>query len=163
MAVIAYQVGTTDSFKRRISNPPQTLEDDYVDGVSLTHGHPRHHLWTFIAGFEEEGTHFSSSTCPCTTNADTIPPPQFVGNNYFCESGTRNIRYSSPPRVFSADPLWDGHGCIPSNPCCSFNNPPWFYKQLAQPTTDDLEMRVCRDEAASNEDIAIESVEIYVQ
>ena len=47
--------------------------------------------------------------------------------------------------------------------CCSFNTPPWFYKQLPQPTTDDIEMRVCRDEASSNEDVAIESVTIYVQ
>ena len=59
--------------------------------------------------------------------------------------------------------LWDGRGCISSNPCCSFNNPPWFYKQLPQPTTDNIEMRVCKDEDASNEDVAIEIVEIYVQ
>ena len=55
--------------------------------------------------------------------------------------------------VYIDDPLWDGRGCILSNPCCSFNNPPWFYKQLPQPTTDDLEMRVCRDEDVGNEDI----------
>ena len=30
-------------------------------------------------------------------------------------------------------------------------------------TTDDIEMRVCRDEVASNEDITIEMVDIYVQ
>ena len=58
------------------------------------------------------------------------------------------------------DPLWDGAGCGPMSTCCA---PPWFYKQLPQPTTDDIEMRVCRDEDASNEDIAIEMVEIYIQ
>ena len=42
------------------------------------------------------------------------------------------------------DPLWDGKGCGPTNTCCSFNTPPWFVKGLASPTTDDLEMRVCR-------------------
>ena len=31
------------------------------------------------------------------------------------------------------------------------------------PCTDDIEMRVCRDEDSSNEDTAIEMVEIYVQ
>ena len=36
------------------------------------------------------------------------------------------------------------------------------YKQLSQPTTDDIEMRVCRDVVASNEDIAIEMVELFV-
>ena len=36
----------------------------------------------------------------------------------------------------------------------------WFYKQLPQPTSDDIEMRVCRDESANNENVAIE---LYVQ
>ena len=41
--------------------------------------------------------------------------------------------------------------------------PPWFYKQLPQPTTDAIQMRVCRNEDADNEDIAIEMIEIYVR
>jgi hypothetical protein len=43
----------------------------------------------------------------------------------------------------------------------TFNNPPWFFRELPQPTTDDIEMRGCRDQEAGSEDIAIESVEIY--
>ena len=79
-------------------------------------------------------------------------------NDYSCESA--NKEFSSVPEQFSqfhTEPLWDGTGCS----CC--NNCPWFYKQLPQPTTDDIEMRACRDEEASNEDIAIEMIEIYVQ
>ena len=159
--VIAYQVGNTDAFALRSNT---TLEDDYVDGVSLTHGEPRQHVWIFAAGLQEDESIHSISTCPCTTNARaTPPPPKFVGNDYFCEAGTTQVSTLSLTAVYNDDPLWDGDGCIPSNPCCSFNNPPWFYKQLPQPTTDDLEMRVCRDEDISNEDIALESVEIYVQ
>ena len=153
--VIAYQVGTTNAFNQRSNT---TLEDDYVDGISLTHGEPRQHVWTFAAGLQEDGN--LSSNCPCVTN---VRLPTFVGNDYFCEAGTQVNTVSAPTHVYTDDPLWDGHGCIPSNPCCSFNNPPWFYKQLPQPTTDDLEMRVCRDGEVSNEDIALESVEIYVQ
>ena len=68
------------------------------------------------------------------------------------------------PNVFNADnPLWDGAGCGSQSTCCSFNNPPWFYKQLPQSNTNDIEMRVCRDEGTANEDFAIEVVEIYVQ
>ncbi len=52
------------------------------------------------------------------------------------------------------DPLWDGTGCGPLNTCCTFNNPPWFYKELPEPTTDDIEMRVCNDQGSTNEDIA---------
>ena len=48
--------------------------------------------------------------------------------------------------------------------CCSFNTPPWFYKQLPQPTTDNtIETRVCRNEDASAEDIGSKMIEIYVQ
>ena len=50
------------------------------------------------------------------------------------------------------------------NHCMMPNPPPWFYKQLSDtPTNDDIEMRVCRDEARSNEDIAIEAIEFYIR
>jgi hypothetical protein len=52
---------------------------------------------------------------------------------------------------------------VSGNMCCSLNSPPWFYKQLPQPTTADMEMRVCADEVRAGEDIAIESFEFYVQ
>ena len=61
--VIAYQVGLTNAFAQR-SNP--TLEDDYVDGVSLTRGEPRQHVWTFAAGLQEDESGNSFSTCPCS-------------------------------------------------------------------------------------------------
>jgi len=48
--------------------------------------------------------------------------------------------------------------------CCSFNKPPWFCKQFSQPSSSDIEVRVCADEPSStNEDIQIEVVEIYIQ
>ena len=54
-----------------------------------------------------------------------------------------------------ADPLWDGTDCL----CC--NNPPWFYKQLPQPTTDNIEMRVYKN--GNGENIAITEIEIYAK
>ena len=64
---------------------------------------------------------------------------------------------------YGDDPLWDGAGCGSGNECCSFNTPPWFYKQLPEPTTDNIEMRVCRSEYFTDEDIVIEQAEIYIQ
>ena len=58
------------------------------------------------------------------------------------------------------DPLWDGQGCGRTSTCCEFNNPPWFCKQLPQSTTNDIELRICGDEVASN---LIEHVEIYIR
>ena len=115
-----------------------------MDGVSLTHGNPRQHIWTFAAAQDEFGT-FPSGNCPCiNTNqaAQATPPPAFVGNDYFCDTGSEERVQVA---FYGDDPLWDGAGCGPLNTCCSFNTPPWFYKQLPQPTTDDIEMRVCRD------------------
>ena len=159
--VIAYQVYTTDAFANYgLDEGPVNINSPYVDGVSLTHGNPRHHLWTFAAALDEAGTDPRSS-CPCTninTASQARQPPAFVGNDYFCDTGSAQ-HYQD---LFYGDPLWDGAGCGPLNTCCSFNNPPWFYKQLPQPTTDNIEMRVCRDEG-SDEDIALESAEIYVQ
>ena len=65
--------------------------------------------------------------------------------------------------VLHGDPLWDRAGCGTQSTCCSFNSPPWFYKQLPETATDDIEMRVCHDQARNDEDIAIEIVELYVQ
>ena len=46
----------------------------------------------------------------------------------------------------------DGHGYGPQSTCCSFNYPPWFCKQLPQPTRDYIEVRLCGDESTDNED-----------
>ena len=128
------------------------INGTYVDGVSLTYGAPKQHIWTFAATSSE-----ANRTLSCNTAG--TPPPEYVGNDYFCDT---RFRESGP------DPdlvLWQGTNCTSSNACCSFNNPPWFYKQLPQPTTDDIEMRVCRDEegGSSGEDILIQSAEIYIQ
>ena len=96
-------------------------------------------------------TGFPLSYCPCQVNQ--VPPP-FLESDYFCDAGADVY---SPYFYFYPDPLWDGTGCS----CC--DDTPWFYKQLPQPTTDAIEMRVCRDFVAADEDIAIQVVEIYVQ
>ena len=126
----AYQFGTTNAF----GTGPDNIDSYYVDGVSLTHGRPRQHIWTFAAA-RDETTSNSRSKCPCTninTTNSATPPPEFVGNDYFCDTGSSDFSSSI---FYSDDPLWDGAGCGPQSTCCSFNNPPWFYKQLPQPTT----------------------------
>ena len=134
-----------------------------MDGVSLTHGSPREHIWTFAAAEDEPQTGGPVDSCPCITGSDQVTRgiPSFVGENYFCDTGSRE-RFQSGV-FYSADPLWDGAGCGPQNTCCSFNNPPWFYRELPQPTDDDIEMRVCRSFSRFDEDIALESADIYVR
>ena len=160
--VIAYQYGPVEAFGGQDTNP--NIDSFYVDGVSITHGmSPRQHIWTFAAAQRENILpRFSHLSCPCinTDIRTVIDIPSFVGNDYFCDTasitGIRNILHQD-------DPLWDGAGCGPKNTCCSFNNPPWFYKKLPNPTSDDVEMRVCRDQGTHNKNILVEIVDILVR
>ena len=162
--IIGYQDKTTDAFHPYIRNQALTIDNNYIDGVSLTHGsQPRKHIWSFAAALDETQNAYSSSThqsrCPCIIG-QSIPIPPWVGNDYFCDTGAKE-RYQYI--FYPDDPLWDGEGCGPTSTCCSFNNPPWFSKQLPSPTTDDIEMRLCVDQHSNNEDVTVEKVELFVQ
>ena len=159
--IIGYQYATPDAFDPYYYDRSRTIDRQYVEGVSLTHGQrPRKHIWTFAAAVDESQS--GRYVCPCTrTNTRfTGAVPPFIGQDYFCDSGSRYYRQY---RWYHADPLWDGSGCGPTSSCCGLNNPPWFCKQLPQPTTDDIEMRLCFDQSTSDENIIIKSIEIYVQ
>ena len=146
--ITAYQVGSVDNFEST------DINSAYVDGVSLTHGTPRQHIWTFAA------VNRGNRTGSCCTSSSR---PDSVGNNFFCDTGnlaSSNVRNS---KFYTSHRLWDGDWCTTDNQCCSKDNPPYFHKTLPQPNTDNIEMRVCRNEAVTDEDIAIESVEIYIQ
>ena len=160
--IIGYQQKTTDAFWQYIGGGQTTIDSRYVDGISLTHGQcPRKHIWTFVAALHEYNSH-RDNVCPCTNIRNNPPPavPPFVGQDYFCDTGSEN-HYQFI--FYGNDPLWDGAGCGQFSTCCSFNSPPWFLKELSPPTSDDVEMRLCANENRSNEDITFETLEIYVQ
>ena len=152
--IIAYQDDGPDAFWLHNNGYVTTIDGPYVQGVNLTHGNPRQHIWTFAAGYSENSSTYIGA-CPCDATIDITTPP-FVGRDYFCESG-----YNSGPDIhfFPDDPLWDGDGCTASSTCCSFNNPPYFTKQLPSPTTNDIEARQCHNGHGT----PIEFIELYVQ
>ena len=126
------------------------IDGVYVDGVSITRGSPRKHVWSLGGSTAKHG-------CPCSSSRQVV---SFVGSDYYCESGFP----SGPQNTFGvADPLWDGKNC-PSNEarCCSPPLLPWFLKRIGSMTTDNIEMRVCTNETPSNENIGIDQYEIYV-
>ena len=136
-----------------------TIDTRYADGVSLTHGNPRQHIWTFGAGSYEENPDF----CPCSHDED-YRVPYFVGKDYFCESGRDKASVVIPPTGFiSNDPLWDGKDCSANPACCTFNTPPYFFKELEVPTTDGIEARICLGRRAEFADILVEEIELYVK
>ena len=159
--IIGYQVGHPEAF-----TGSDNIEGSYVDGVSLTYGSPRQHIWTFANALEEYPVPLQyQSKCPCTNSTEQrpIPIPSFVGNHYFCETGVPPGQRYHSGFFYADDPLWDGHGCGPTSTCCTFSDPPWFCKQLPQSTSADLEVRLQSYETPQHQNTPIELIEIYVK
>ena len=158
--IVGYQYGLQIAF-RMYSLGQSSIDSYYLEGISLTHGQsPRQHIWSFVGSAGEEDS-ATSYLCPCTRTALTgIAVPPFVGNDYFCDTAVRDNTFKRG--WYPDDPLWDGQGCGSNSTCCEFNNPPWFCKQLPQPTADDIELRICNNNAGYNDDTPFETVEIYV-
>ena len=148
--------GGTDAFEAYDNGQVTTIEGAYVAGVSLTHGSPRQHIWTFAAGLSEDFP-TRGDACPCDASISIGIPP-FVGGDYFCESG---VNSGSTSGLHPEDSLWDGQGCSNSSTCCSFNSPPYFTKQLPSPTSDPIEARLCWLD--SGDDSPVEFMELYVK
>ena len=127
---------------------------------------PRQHIWTFDNALDEIQS--QNWVCSCTKTDSTytgvVPPLNFICNinfnDFFCETGNR---YSYTSQWYTADRVWDGEGCGGTSTCCEFNSPPWFCTDLPQPTTDDIELRLCSDQDTSNDDTGLEIIELYVQ
>ena len=149
----AYQKGSTDAFRY-----PQSIDGAYVDGISITLGSPRKHVWTYAVG-QSDDLDNNCCTCPCATHPGH-PPPVFVGNDYYCESG--DVGRWDIVSYYLSDPLWDGAGCTRGNSCCSQIGMPWFCRKLPVCVAEDFEVRICKGEDHDNEDIAVEKVELYV-
>ena len=154
--VTGYQYYSPDAFH----SPNVGINSHYVDGVSLTHGSPHKHIWTFAAGLQENILPAGGfNTCPCSPGSTRFPPA-FVGNDYFCESGCPG-QYQ---RRLYPDPLWDGEGCGSlETVCCQAAGLPWFHKWLSAPNSDNIEMRICSNEGVTNEDIPVGYYDIYVK
>ena len=158
---IGYQVGSTDAFN--IYGNVVSIDSYYVFGVSITHGSPRTHIWTLAAGVSQSSNSvFASYDCPCSNPSSPVAP-SFVGNNYYCESGNPSADSYTNYHLYSEDPLWDGKQCQSEGECCSNGkSPPWFSVELTNPTTDDIDVRICCAEG-TYDDVAIQLLEIYVQ
>ena len=157
--VVGYQYGSPDAV-----TPVNNIESFYVDGVSITRGYPRKHVWTLMAGVSETQQLYGSN-CPCSNSGSqgqTVP--SFVGDHYYCESGNPSTWNSLSPQWFPSDPLWDRQGCESlDKPCCSSSDLPWFHRTFSDSTDDYLELRTCGNEATSNENVAVSEYIIFVK
>ena len=150
-----YQKGGTDAFRAST----QSINYAYVDGISITLGSPRKHVWTYAVGLSDDYDRDGNFNCPCASNPGS-PLPAFVGNHYYCESGD----VGSPAALYYlSDPLWDGIGCGTGNECCAQIGMPWFYRKLPVSVGEDFEVRICKDDVHQDEDIAVEMLQIYIK
>ena len=150
----SYQKGIPDAFAANV----QSIDKAYVDGISITLGSPRKHIWTYAVS-QSDGVNNGQSNCPCASVPGTSPPA-FVKYDYYCESGTTGS--ANHGTFYTSDPLWDGQGCPIDNGCCTQMGMPKFYRKTLEPSSENIEVRICKNEAHSDEDVAIEELNIYV-
>ena len=155
-----YQKGHTIGFYGSHSTFNKLLDEDYVDGLSITYSNnPRQHIWTFAIGFSERDTSLPWN-CPCAVYPGNNPLSVVV-NNYYCESGS--IDRPSSTTFYFNDTLWDGAGCLVNNTCCNDTTQPWFYRQLNQTTQDDIEARICTYGLFKITSSLVDQLELYIQ
>ena len=155
--VIGYQYGSTDGFL----GGPSNIDSHYVEGISITYGSPRTHIWTLAAGLRQNNIDGGYYNCPCSQGSVQVVP-SFIGNNYYCESGNPHLGIFN--QLFTADPLWDGEGCSAlEQGCCTNKTLPWFYRDFGNVSiSDSIELRICGDQA-DLEDTPVGLYEIYVK
>ena len=154
-----YQYASTDAFCR-VSGTSASIDDPYVDGVSITHGQtPRKHIWTYAVGIQRYTEGYRKvSTCP-GSGANSSVQPSFVGLNYFCASGNLDPD-TWEAKVYDETPLWSNA----KGSCTDCDeNDLYFCVKLPEATTDDIEMRICTDQVTTDEDIRLETIDFYVK
>ena len=63
--------------------PENAINEPYVDGVSITYGTPRKHIWSFYGGW-------GPATCCAQEHIDNTESLGFIGDNNFCDTGNPN-------------------------------------------------------------------------
>ena len=138
----AYYHGGPDGFAffTTLRLGSRNIDGNYVDGVSLTYGMgPRKHIWSFSATVVQ-------SQQPCCVSCQNSPT--FVKSHYFCEL------VAASPNACQSHELWNGGKNCKDGEV--------FYRNLNMLTSEDLEIRVCRDQSSADEDILLSYVEIFV-
>ena len=153
----AYAHGTTPIiYKPEVTS--RSIDGAYLDGVSITTERPRKYIWSYAVGTSDD--YNFKTNCPCAVYPGPAAPT-FVEQDYYCESGdtgnyNNNIFYPN-------DPLWDGKQCSAENNCCSQADMPWFFRHFITKQQGNIEVRICRDQAPSDEEVVIEELQLFVQ
>ena len=156
-----YQKGRTWAFDIYRS----CMFESYLDGVGIIrynkYTRKEKHIWSYASGRNEKSQ--DSSACPCNKGASKkSEPPSFVGNDYYCESGT-SINYPGVGRFYSQDPLWDGKGFNNLEGPCRKDMMPYFKRTYDSATTDSILVKLCRNFYATYRDVYLEGYGVFVK
>ena len=148
----AYAYGSPDGFGY-IHSTTETIDQAYVDGISITHGLPRRHLFTYAATLWW-------GNCPC--KGERLGPA-FVGNNSYCGEQVLAPEEKWKRKWYANNKLWQvATGCIDFD--CVNDFRPWFSVETTNgATSDPVEIRSCHDQDYPDEAIGIAHLEIYVR
>ena len=128
-------VSTNDAFGWR-NRSEWSVEDNYVDGVSLTTGEAgsREHLFTYAVGH-------AAGKCPDTIGDKQpyVEAQAFVGNAYACGYPDPE---SAQANLFDDD---------------------WFIAQAVEASAQPLEIRLMADQDVGNENVRVYSIVMYVR
>ena len=147
----AYAYGNLGAFR---NIPSETIDRAYVDGLSITHGSPRQHLFTYAATLTMDG-------CPCKGGRN---PPSFVGNDYYCGDNVLAPGEEWENKWYPDTVLWhEATNCSDVDVACRNDARPWFrVGTVGGPTSDDVEVRFCH-QTIRDEAVGIARLEIYVR
>ena len=159
--VLADQRGKMDGFYPGIDQLP-TLDDPYVDGVSITLGNTssgRQHIFTYAAGRDELPR---IESCPCH-GSPVSTLPYFVEFDYHCDSSY--APYTATSVNVGQRVLWSGYGCGEGSVCCNSADSPWFFRVLPHNVRGQpLEVRILSNAASHSEEmILIREIELLVR
>ena len=142
--VEGHQAGATVAFDSKAD-----INSPYLSGVSITRTvtgpEKRRHVFSLAAGEAEKST--SRYACPCNAGA-THKPPTFVGDDYYCESGSADVPTST--KILQDDVLWDEYHLQHAEVKCKKSLMPWFKRSISPATSDQLELRLCKIKHKTN-------------
>lgn len=178
--VAGHQIAFPDAFAVQDS---KYIDKLYVDGLSITFGSPKQHVWTYGVGASKGELYGGTDgNCPCDKGK---PQPGFVGGHMYCDSGHRNsltadiqqhgvidtVIYSE---VYNHSLWTDTCGKNETSTCCGEVNdnvfPPWFrrddLRDLFSPkgySNARFDIRLCAHEVDMQEGALITEFELYIK
>ena len=154
-----YQKGRAFAFIKSLP-----LTSHYLSGVSFqrydasSSTKVKKHIWSYACG--EMDNSVTHTDCPCNTGGYNSLPT-FVGNNYYCESGS-----STKPGYadfFLQDPLWDGKGFNNREVPCRKDMMPYFKRTYTSAIADSINVKLCRASHAKYRDLYLEGYGVFVK